>query len=188
MSDGPHRSLGLRKPWRQLAKLCDNAAYAQAEVTHAATSALVSDFNEVSGALLKAIKRVFDCEGNSLGSPEIAMYQLNLARSLAAGSVFGQNAVKCSQMLVSEGKLEPESFDIAIGVAAKMRGQANLRAFHEHYLEKTSEFRANKVVRRFQEAIDSLSIGSLGNILVEARTTRIRPTTRSTGLDEGVRL
>lgn len=91
-------------------------------------------------------------------------------------------------MLVSEGKLEPESFNIAIGVAAKMRGQANLRAFHEHYLEKTSEFRANKVVRRFQEAIDSLSIGSLGNILVEARTTRIRPTTRSTGLDEGVRL
>jgi len=188
MSDGPHRSLGLRRPWRQLAKLCDNAAYTQTEVTHAATAALLSDFNEVSAPLLKAIKRVFECEGNSLGSPEIAMHQLNLARSLAAGSVFGQNAVKCSQMLVSEGKLEPDSFIIAIGVAAKMRGQANVRAFHEHDLDKTNEFRANKVVHRFQVAIDSLPDSSLGSILVDARTTRIRPSTRNTGLDEGVRL
>ena len=98
MSDGPHRSLGLRRPWRKLAKLCDNAAYAPAEVTHAATAALVSDFNEVSAALLKALKSVFACEGNSLGSPEIAMHQLNLARALAAGSVFGQYAIKSSQM------------------------------------------------------------------------------------------
>lgn len=188
MSDGPHRSLGLRRPWRKLAKLCDNAAYAPAEVTHAATAALVSDFNEVSAALLKALKSVFACEGNSLGSPEIAMHQLNLARALAAGSVFGQYAIKSSQMLVSEGKLEPESFFIAIGVAAKMRGQANMRAFQEHYLEKTNEFRAKKVVSRFQGAIDSLSDLSIGSVLVEARASKFRPMSRSSGLDEGVRL
>lgn len=50
MSDGPHRSLPMRKPWRELAMRGDKAAYSASEVAEAATNALASDFKmEVSG-------------------------------------------------------------------------------------------------------------------------------------------
>ena len=55
MSDGPHRSLPMRKPWKDLAMRGDKAAYSASEVAEAATNALASDFKmEVSWELTQS--------------------------------------------------------------------------------------------------------------------------------------
>jgi hypothetical protein len=105
MSDGPHRSLPLRKAWKELAKRGDQGTYDTKQVAEAAAGALASDFkNEVKWSLVDVLKSIFTGRDNSLGLPEIALQELEEAKSLAAGSVFGTNAVAWSIELINEGR------------------------------------------------------------------------------------
>jgi hypothetical protein len=187
MSDGPHRSLPMRKAWRDLAERGDKLVYDSGQVAEAAKHALVSDFkNEVSYALVKALKDIFIGRDNSLGLREIAIHQLEEARSLAAGSVFGANAVAWSIALIHEDRFGMEAFHDAIGLAAKERGLANTRSVEEHYLRESSLRRANGVSARLQAAISELSETQLGSMLVDPQPARSRGQQRKNGLDDGV--
>jgi hypothetical protein len=179
----------MRKPWKELAKRGDQSTYDSEQVTKAATTALASDFkNEVSWSLINALKSIFAGHDNSLMLPEIAIQQLYDLRSLAAGSVFGSNAVEWSIQLVNEGRLEPNAVYDAIGLAAKARGFANTRQIQEHVLRKTNQHRADGVAARLNNAINGLSESQLGTILLDRQQTRSRRLKKSTSLDEGVPL
>ncbi|MBN9049350.1 MAG: hypothetical protein J0H78_07795 [Rhizobiales bacterium] len=189
MSDGPHRSLPMRRPWKELAKRGDKRAYDSDQVTEAATHALASDFkNEVSAALIGALKDVFTRKDNSLGLPEIALHQLAEAKTFAAGSVFGMNAVAWSIQLVHEGRLDKNALYEAVGLAAKERGFANTRSVQEHYLRESNQRRADGVSSRLSSAIAGLSESTLGSMLIDARQTAKRRPRKQTGVNEGVRL
>lgn len=188
MSDGPYRSLQMRKPWRELAKRGEQLTYDQQEVAEAATAALESDFKrEVKWSLINALKAVFACESNSLMIPEIALMELEAVRPLAAGSVFGQSAVEWSICLVKEGYLAPDAAYTAIGLAAKDRGYANARSIQEHALRETSERIANGIADRVNGAISKLSEHDLGASLVNrGEHKRVRSRKRA-NIDDGVR-
>jgi len=82
----------MRKPWKALAMRGDQHVYADEQVAEAATNALASDFkNEVKWSLIDALKAVFTGRDNSLGLREIALQELEEARALAAGSMFGRD-------------------------------------------------------------------------------------------------
>ena len=190
MSDGPHRSLPMRKPWKELTKRGDQSTYDSEQVAEAATYALASDFkNEVSWSLVKALKSIFAGIDNSLMAPEIAIQQLHDLRPLAAGSVFGSNAVEWSIQLVNEGRLESDAVYDAIGLAAKARGFANIRSIQEHVLRKTNQHRADGVAIRLGKAINGLPESRLGAMLLDDREQkRRRRLKKNTSLDEGVPL
>lgn len=189
MSDGPHRSLPMRKPWKELAKRGDQATYDLEQVAEAATCALASDFkNEVSWSLIVELKSIFAGRDNSLMSPEIAIQQLCNLRPLAAGSVFGSNAVEWGIQLINEGYLEPDAVFEVIGLAAKARGFANARSIQEHVLRETDQHRAACVATRLNRAINGLSEKQLGTILLDRQSARNRSTKKNTSLDEGVPL
>lgn len=188
MSDGPHRSLPLRKAWKELAMRGDKNAYSAWEVEEAAANALAQDFKmEVSWALTQELKSIFSGRDNSLMLPEIALQQLNDANALAAGSVFGRNVVACSIELIHEGKFSLDAFHEAVGLAAKMRGLASVRSVEEHYLRESNQRRADHVSTRISNAICGISENQLGLILVSPmpRTQRSR---KMTSLDAGVML
>jgi hypothetical protein len=188
MSDGPHRSLPMRKPWRELAMRGDKAAYSASEVADAATNALASDFKmEVSWELTQQLKSIFSGRDNSLMLPEIALAQLNDANALAAGSVFGRNVVACSIELIHEGKFGSDAFHEAVGLAAKMRGLATVRSVEEHYLRESNHRRADHVSTRISDAICGLSENQLGLILLGPAPVSLR-SRKMTGLDAGVSL
>jgi hypothetical protein len=189
MSDGPHRSLPMRKPWRELAKRADKLVYDSGQVADAAKDALASDFkNEVSYPLVKALKDIFAGRDNSLGILEIATLQLEEVRSLAAGSVFGMNAVAWSIQLVNEGRLGMDAFYDAIGLAAKERGFANARSVEEHYVRESNQRRASGVSARLQGALSGLSENQLGLMLANPQPARSRARQKRTGLGDGVPL
>ena len=189
MSDGPHRSLPLRRAWKELAKRGDKGAYDQEQVSEAAKQALTSDFkNEVAWPLINALKNVFDRRDNSLGLPEIAFQQLADAKALARGSVFGMNAIAWSEQLVREGRLDAEAVYDAVGLAAKDRGFANARSVEEHYLRESNKRRADHVRARVTSAISGMSEGTLGKALVEPQPTATPSRRKRDELDEGVPL
>ncbi|AOO85149.1 hypothetical protein [Bosea vaviloviae] len=189
MSDGPHRSLPMRRPWKEVAKRGDQRTYDAAQVTEAATYALASDFkNEVSGALISALKNVFNGRENSLRLPEIALDQLEAAKPLAAGSVFGANAVSWCVQLVHEGRMDPEALYEAVGLAAKERGFAATRQVEEHFLRKSSQRRADGVSARLGDAISAMSEGRLGTILIVPAPSPRRAPRKRTDINDGVPL
>lgn len=53
MSDGPHRSLPMRKHWKDLAERADKAAYSATDVAEALPVALQKEFREAPFELLK---------------------------------------------------------------------------------------------------------------------------------------
>lgn len=186
MSDGPHRSLPMRRAWRKLAMRGDQDAYSTSDIAEAATNALARDFKmEVSWALTREVEAIFSGRDNSLMLPEIAFEQLNDANALAAGSVFGRNLLACSAELINEGRFGLDSFHEAIGLAAKMRGLANVRSVEEHYLRESNQQRAKHVSRRLLNAISGLSENQLGLNLLNPAIGVLR-SRKMTGVDAGV--
>ncbi len=189
MSDGPHRSLPMRKPWKALAMRGDQHVYADEQVAEAATNALASDFkNEVKWSLIDALKAVFTGRDNSLGLREIALQELEEARALAAGSVFGRDAVEWGVVLIKEGKFGLDAFHEVVGLAAKMRGFANARSVEEHYLRESNQRRASHVSKRIHSAISSLSEIQLGSMLASPGSAKTQHLKKHTQIDEGVPL
>lgn len=189
MSDGPHRSLPLPKLWKELAKRADQQTYGLEQVAEAAASALAGDLkNEVKWALLDALKSIFTGRDNSLQSPEIALQELEGAKKLAAGSVFGMNAVAFSIELINDGNFGLDAFHDAIGAAAKHRGFANIKSVEEHYLRKENQQRASKVKTRLESAISGLSENRLGSLLANRESAIRRRPRKKTSIDEGVPL
>jgi hypothetical protein len=189
MSDGPHRSLRMPKAWRELAKRGDQLTYDTEQVGEAASHALASDFrNEVSAPLVSALKDVFTGRDNSLGLREIALQQLDDAKALAAGSVFGMNAIAWSIQLVHEGRLDKEALYQAVGLAAKERGFAATRSVEEHWLRESNQRRADGVAARLQSAISGLSESKLGSMLVDPQPAAPRGARKKRDVNDGVPL
>lgn len=189
MSDGPFRSLPMRKAWKELAKRGDQDTYDSEQVAEAATIALATDFKmEVSPYLAQQLKSIFDGRDNSLMIPDIALRQLEETNLLAAGSVFGRNAVLCSIELISEGKFGLDAFHQAIGLAAKMRGLANALSVKEHFLRESNQQRAEHVNKRLSTAICGLSETQLGLRLSNFEVAEARRPRKLTGIEAGVPL
>jgi len=183
MSDGPHRSLPLRKPWKELAKRGDQLSYDAAEVADAATYALASDFkNEVKASLVACLKAIFNGRDNSLMSPEIALQELEESKRLAAGSVIGMSFVAFSIEKIREGHFGEDAFLQAIGAAIRSRGYANAMAMEEHYVRESNLRRAGQVKARIVDAITKFSDSYLGSFVVNGGK-RLR---KKNEIDDGV--
>jgi hypothetical protein len=179
----------MRKAWKDLAMRGDQGTYDAEQVAEAAASALASDFkNEIKWSLVDTLKSIFTGRDNSLRLHEIALQELEDAKGLAAGSVFGMNAVAWSIELITEGKFGLDAFHEAIGLAAKVRGFANVRQVEEHYLRKSNQRRADHVSMRLSRAIANFSAGRLGSMLVSDQSGGARRPRKKTNLDEGVPL
>lgn len=189
MSDGPHRSLPMRRVWKQLALRADKRTYTPEQVREAVPFALASDWkNEVSSALISALKRAFSGHDNSLGLREIALDQIEAARPLAAGSVFGTNAVSWCAQLASEGRTDQNAFYEAVGLAAKERGFATCRQAEEHYLRESTHRRAGSMSARMESALNGFTNAALGTLLVGPQPVGRSRLRKQTGLHEGVPL
>jgi hypothetical protein len=179
----------MRRAWKELAKRGDQRTYDSQQVTEAAAHALASDFkNEVSGALISALKNVFNGRDNSLRLPEIALDQIETAKPLAAGSVFGTNAVSWCVQLVHEGRMDTDALYEAVGLAAKERGFAVTRQVEEHFLRKSSQQRADGVTARLAGAISGMSEGRLGTMLIDPQPASRRAPRKRTDINDGVPL
>jgi len=84
MSDGPYRSLNMRRGWRQLAKRAGNGAYTPDRIRNAVILALAQDWRaDVSDALAGRIREIFEGPQDSLFREEKAA-RLETLRTMTA--------------------------------------------------------------------------------------------------------
>jgi hypothetical protein len=87
MSDGPHRSLNMRKGWKRVAESADNKAFSAAEVREAIVPALEEDCRgEIRSEFIQGLRRIGVKEEGSLFKSDTAPSLESLRNAAGAGS------------------------------------------------------------------------------------------------------
>jgi len=188
MSDGPHKSLPMRRGWKRVAEWADKAAFEGSEVEEALISALQRDCEiEITNDFVTRLTDVCNGQavslfGNALG------FELEALRPLAGpgiGRVVLEFAIRTSEVSVSRGNI-PLS---AVVDALIDRLARNARQVEEHYCRKSTLPRADRVRRRIEKSANRETLESLARDILRREAGRQdRPSARRAGLDDGVRL
>ena len=186
MSDGPHRSLPMRRRWQLVVERADKRSYTVAEITDALVPALAQDCRtEMSPEFLAGLRRVAD-EPSLF--PDAAAARLESLRPLAGSGI--ARSVLDNVGPLAAADLEGWSL-ICESVKAAVHDRANkrVRQVEEHYLRKESAPRANNVRSRIESGVAGADLDALvARILSADPAAAPRPPAKQTGLDDGVML
>ncbi len=189
MSDGPHRSLPMRRPWQRVAERADKRSFTPEEISRALEPALAQDCrDELRPDFLSSLRRV--AEEPSLFRETVAAGIQ--AMQAQAGAGLERAVVDRVSFLTA---LSPADIDgIALmkeAVKGALQNAANQRArqVEEHYLREASLPRAANVRDRLEAATGCTDFASLAERVlgIEPQGSSKAPL-RHTGLDDGVRL
>lgn len=187
MSDGPHKSLDMRRGWKQVAERADKNAYALEEVCDAVTKALEQDWHaEVPENLPRQIHTILGDKQSSLFGDQRAE-RLEALRSGIAGHPLADVFLDCAIQAAASGKTGDEAVREAASAALTDRAARGIRQVEEHYYRDSTHNRATNVRERMDSGLARADISALtGGLLGTEKAVRQRTPTKKTGLDEGV--
>lgn len=190
MSDGPHRSLNMKKGWKKLAECAGNLAFGPQEIAQRVPEALGQDWREeIAAELFDGIKGFFG-DGKQLDWLNAETTQgLEDIRHLAAGRPLGNVFVDCAIQVAQQGMVGPAGFAAAVEQALLDRAMRGTRQVGEHWCRETSQRRASDVHSRLQDAFLGGAVKDLATQIASPNSGKVveRPTKQS-GLDDGVAL
>ncbi len=190
MSDGPYRSLPMRRAWKKVAELAENENFAVHQVTDRVFQAVVKDFRkEVPRDAVTQVQLAF-AEGEEYLFPDPRAHYLSNARGLVEGSPLGAIFLDCAAQELAEGRAGQQGLLNAVGTAIHERMQREARRIEEHYLrhpDSSRELTVN-VCQRIQEAISHVSTDDIARQILGIDPIRRSGAVRYEGLDDGVPL
>lgn len=186
MSDGPHKSLPMRRRWQLVAERADKRSYAVAEITDVMVLALEQDCrDEMSPEFLAGLRRVAQ---EPFLFREGAAARLESLRPLACsglGRAVVDNVGPLSGADIEDWLVLHESLKAAI----QERAVRAIRQVEEHYLREATAPRANNVRGRAEHSIASANLDALVARVLSAQPVPVpRAPAKQTGLDDGVTL
>lgn len=189
MSDGPHRSLKMRRGWKQLAKRADNQAFAPNEICDAVIPALAQDWRaDISDALAGRIRDILGGPRDSLFREE-KISQLTMLRTMTAGRGFGDLLIDHAIQTVSDGISGPDAAAVAGAAALSSWAARCARQVEEHYRREAGARRGLNVRTRIEDGMGRAPLTGLArNLLGLGAPSLPRTVSRQSGLDDGVRL
>lgn len=149
MSDGPHRSLPMRRHWKDFAERADKAAYSASDVCEALPVALRNEFREAPIEQLKAALGVGDQAG-LFAADEPS--QLDALRAVCPGSAAGNALIDCAQEALAGGLAGEHAFLRSAEGALEECTRATFRGIEEHYYRQAPAKDAVHVRDRMAEA------------------------------------
>ena len=185
MSDGPHRSLPMRRHWKELAKRLENSSYTPEEIDEAWLSALKKDFREVPLSETRAI-----LVGNGQGSlfKENRAAQIDSVRQSCRGSVVGDTLIDCVIETDANGLTGNSALHHALTNALEAHVRTHHRQIEEHYYRK-SPAKYPQVRERLHEAYTRFSRDTFASELMsnpQSNSSHLLP--KRAGIDEGPQL
>jgi hypothetical protein len=191
MSDGPHKSLPMRRPWKRVCEIADNAAHALEEVIERIPAALSADARgELSDGFLSRMRRAL-----ALDPAQPRLFD-DVRQALAAVRTRARSTMEADLAdavidAIRDGFSGLGALRRGIATALHERGQAAIRAVEEHYLMESPQSRAAHVRSRLQAALAAAAggVASLADGLVDgAVSLAVAPAADRSGLDEGPKL
>jgi hypothetical protein len=188
MSDGPYKSLPMRRGWKKVAQWAANSAFAPEEICNALIPALARDWNtDVPIELTRAVEDIFGDQQDLFRDQKVM--RLESLRPVTVGRGLGKVFLDCAIQVAASGAAGPEAPIEAATNALAVRASRGAQHVEEHYCRKSTTPRANKVRARIEEGIGSASLNDLARQLLKrdpALPSRTPPKQR--GLDDGVHL
>lgn len=187
MSDGPHRSLPLKKHWRDAAERAAKPAYSASDVTDAFTRAVAM---ELADTPVEPLRRILGSasEGTLFaGDADALLDQLDMARALCRGSAAGNALIDGAVQAIREGAEGDTALEHAAEYCALKVAQSHNRSIEEHYQRKAGDRSARHVRNRLDEATTLSDVAAIARSRVNTppRTPRPPKLERRTGLDQG---
>lgn len=188
MSDGPHRSLRMKRGWRRVAERTDNDAFGIDEISNAVFSALEHDCrDEMSREFIDHIRRIIE-EQEMLLIKDDAKERIETLGA-EAGYGIGQKLIENLVRITSDREPDLHHLIHAMTAALADRAVKCSRQVEEHYLRRSTATRANNVRARVEQGIARADLDILArNVLNIKSSGPGRPSLKRDGLDDGVSL
>jgi hypothetical protein len=182
MSDGPHRSLPMRRHWKDLAERAAKAAFSSDQVTEGLPYALKKD---ILGAPIAEIRDIMG--GGSL-FPDMTVESLELLRQSHYGSAATHQLIDCAIEAVTAGMSGDSGTEAALKNALEGGVRDHIRGIEEHYQREASSRSTGFVRVRLDAARQQLDCGGLARELLSLNklpSQRSITLPRQSGIDEG---
>lgn len=187
MSDGPHRSLPMRRGWKRVAESADNHAFGTDEIRDAILPALEEDCRgEISPEFFSSLRRVCADQEASLFKNDVAP-SLEALRN-AAGAGLARVVLNYALQQAARGNSAKDIPESALKDALMDRAARGARQVEEHYCRESTTPRANRVRERIEQAIGSADIDGVARRILDPESESGTQAPRRQGLDDGVKL
>ena len=184
MSDGPHRSLPMRRHWKELAERAAKAAFSSDEVCEALPVAIKRDF--FAEAPLETVREILGGGKQASLFSDDRAEQLDAARQ-ASRSAVGTILIDCAIEAVADGLAGEAAFRSALASALEQHTRGEFRSIEEHYQAKASAYSARYLRDRLDAARQRIDFKGLsGEIATKGKQplSKVHLAKRR-GLDEG---
>lgn len=187
MSDGPHRSLPLKKHWKDVAERASRPAYVASEISNAFARAVAL---EAAEAPFDIVRRLLGAGGEGslfAGDRNALADQLESARAHCRGSASGNALLDGAVQAVLEGEVGDAAFDRAAAHCGEKIGESHNRSIEEHYQRKAGDRSARFMRGRLREAAALCEPAAIVRDIARSGTAPNHSARldRHTGLDEG---
>lgn len=186
MSDGPHRSLPMRKGWKKLAERGDGKLHTVEQVRDAVPVALADDWrDERCDDFMKHVKRVLlGTDQNTLFKPYKDETVDALRKLPGSGYPMRRILVDTLVRAVEDGHTGERAMLQGAADALAIRCSAGARQVEEHYLRDSNERRAADVRTRIEEGASQSDFNAMARQF--CKLEKASPPNKYDGLDEGV--
>jgi hypothetical protein len=184
MSDGPHRSLPMRRAWKKVAECGANRAFASEEVSQRIAPALEEDCRaELAPVFIDALQTLY----GSLFRNQIES-ELEGLRNLV-GPGIGRVILDHAIQLAADGEIGPDVPLKVVSNGLADRAQRCSRQVEEHYLRESSDRKAKHVRNRIDDGISkaATAVEALARRILKIESGSSTRPQKQDGLDDGVR-
>jgi len=190
MTDGPHKSLPMTRPWKKAAERAGNDCFELADVADFVLRALSSGVDR--RFLARVRKAVSPREQGSLFivEPDLAVHGLRALSADCSGSNFQRNLLDACVARVRGGASADSVLETALTYALQQEERNHARGIEEHWLRSQGGDAGLKMRERLSAV---RAVTRFGHLASEMMNPPTRPSSRTqapkrTGLDEGVAL
>ena len=149
MSDGPHRSLPMRRHWKDLAERAAKAAYSVDQVCEMLPYALKKDLREVP---LAAVRDILGGAPQGALFPNERIEQLEAVRQASRRSAASNAVIDYAIQAVGDGLTGDAAFRATLENACEERARSGFRSVEEHYHREATARSARYVRDRLDAA------------------------------------
>lgn len=189
MSDGPHRSLLLRRYWKKALERGENHAFSSKEICEPLALATKKEFSkEILGIIIREIGNEMNA---TLPFPDERVQRLEDLRTECRGSVADNTLIECVIEAVLEGQDPGQAVSNGLKNAAEEVTNAHLRSMKEHCLRKTDPRTAYLISDRMYEAAGKMDFSAVASDIIseiESGTSNSKKLRKKPGLEEGPEL